>query len=352
MTRLWETPSQKFPNWGSWSPVGLQVCKWKWDCWRGGLGLAVTWGGEQEIQQGAVMGLGGLQGTSAFELCHEYLFLTHQPFPAHLRVVAEMRDALQLVWFRIKPFERVVFRVSFAILGQVSPDEAGGSVVPSPPRQPQHGRNGGGSGLCLPGICRQVSCPRGSCLGSPCRWIGTRTQLCYSGLGSAMRGRGAAGVNAAWAEGAAPEPRGDTAPTVQTSAPPGTQPAVTLASGGSNHSLGSPSNLGYNQDLKGNLLLIPMELKIHCECSVVMPQLCAGFAWNMTVNKMKYEFYWSCLHRIVIHTEWNSPLGTGQTLDLGKNISAECFICWKKCRFESAESTYEFMLHLSKCFSM
>lgn len=64
---------------------------------KGRLGLAVTRGGEQEIQQGAVMGLGGLQGTSAFELCHEYLFLTHQPFPAHLRVVAE-RCAMVFNW--------------------------------------------------------------------------------------------------------------------------------------------------------------------------------------------------------------------------------------------------------------
>lgn len=126
---------------------------------------------------------------------------------------------------------------------------------------------------------------------SLCRSITSRTQLRYSGLGSVMRGRGAAGVNAVRAEGAAPEPRGDTASSVQTSAPTGTEPALTLAAIHSNHSLGSPSNLGYNQDLKGDLLLVPMELKIHCECCAVMPQLCARFAWSMTVNKMKYEFY-------------------------------------------------------------
>lgn len=94
----------KVPNLGvmiSSGTPGLQV---EVGLLKGGLGLAVTRGGEQEFQQGAVMGLGSLEGTSAFELCREYVFPTHQPFPAHLRVVAEMRDGLQLVWCRIKPF--------------------------------------------------------------------------------------------------------------------------------------------------------------------------------------------------------------------------------------------------------
>lgn len=59
----------------------------------------------------------------------------------------------------------------------------------------------------------------------------------------------------------------------------------------SDHSLGSPANLGQNQDLKGNLLLIAVELKMRCERCAVMPQLRARFARNMTVNAMKYEFY-------------------------------------------------------------
>lgn len=86
------------------------------------------------------------------------------------------------------------------------------------------------------------------------------------------------------------EPRGDAASRVPTCPPQGPCPPSRSPSR-SNRSPGSPPNLGYNQDLKGNLLLVPVELKLRCERWAVMPQLCARFAWNMAVNKMKYEFY-------------------------------------------------------------
>lgn len=80
------------------------------------------------------------------------------------------------------------------------------------------------------------------------------------------------------------EPRGDTASSAGTG-PAGTQPAVPLTPPG------SPSNLGDNQDGRGNALLVPVELQTRCGWCAVTPQLCASSAPNRAVNKMKYEFY-------------------------------------------------------------
>lgn len=126
-----------------------------------------------------------------------------------------------------------------------------------------------------------------------------------------------------WQGGLCPSQHGDTASSVWTRPP---QRLGWRSSG----SPGSLSNRWCNWDLKGSLLLVLLELKPHCVRCAAMPQLCARLAWNMTVNKMKYELYWSCLHRVIIHTECNSPLGTGQTLELGKTFQMNVLFVEKK----------------------